>query len=949
MILNRLTLSKRLIIISIGLVVIPLITITLHVRYLFNDMSEVSTQKSGKAIEQQAIESLQIAAINERKNVEDLIIRGEADAQQLAGSSNVASLLASNEGSNQIWNSVALKEVNRLLEDINSTCVAQQKLLEKTVGHNLCVADEILKSCGQVTLSGRDLSWKAINQLTKEQTNITLPALQLGSEILGQNYDFQKPSPVVDKVSQLVGGTCTVFQRINAAGDMLRVVTNVKQADSSRAIGTFIPAIDSENKKNPVIETVLSDKIFQGRAFVVDSWCIAAYKPIKDANDRVVGMLYVGLREQDDNGLISTIAQTKIGEHGYPFIIDSKAVLQMHPRAELVGKNVITDLKLDAFGEVVQKKNIGQIGQISYDFEGKQKFVLYTYFKPWDWIICCSAYWSDLSIEAAALSKKMLTDEMTRLAATSTIEVNGKNLPIYSQIRFINETGKEIINITDGKAVSQLKDKSATAWFQKGAKTQQGSVYYAPVEIAVNTGKPELRIACPIYLNGKLKGMTVFSMNWDITRELLLNQKIASIGYHFIVNENGVILTHPKYNLTDNVNLCDKQYGELAELVENKILKGLSGNQRYISDGVEKLAAYEPLHVGQNRYSLVITVPSKEAFATVTQIRDSLHKQVSSAMLGLIPLVLVLSALGCLVGYWLSQTISHPLKKTIENLTAGAGNIISAAAQMSHASQDIAAGAGQQAANLQETSSSMEEISAITKKASIGSSQASMLADKTLNVADAGSKSMTQMQGAMDRIQKSSTETSKIIKAIDEIAFQTNLLALNAAVEAARAGEAGKSFAVVAQEVRNLAGRCAGAAKDTADIIDRSITDTKQGVEITAQVGKLLGEIIAGSKESAALIKQIAEGSSTQVIKIEQVNSAMEQMNNVTQQNSASADESAGVSHELNRQAQAMNEIIEHLIVLITGSCSPGASDSKELISQTEIAAEAESLETVKM
>jgi len=943
MIFNRLTLSKRLIIISIGLVVIPLVTITLHVRYLFNDMSDVSTQKSGKAIEQQAIESLQIAAVNERKYIENLIVRGETDAQQLSGSSNLASLLASNAGSNEIWNSIALKEVSRLLEGINNTCVAQQKLLESTVGHNLCVADEILKSRGQVSLSGQNLNWKAVNQLTKEQTTIKLPALQVGTEILEQNYDFQKPSPVVDKVSQLVGGTCTLFQRINEAGDMLRVATNVKQVDTSRAIGTFIPAIDPDNKKNPVIETVLGGKIFQGRAFVVDSWCIAAYKPITDANDKVIGMLYVGVREQDDSGLINTIAQTKIGEHGYPFIIDSKAVLQMHPRGDLVGKNIVADLKLDAFGEVVQKKSVGQIGQISYEFEGKQKFVLYTYFKPWDWIICGSGYWSDLSVEAAALSKKMLTDEMIRLAATSTTEVNGKNLPIYSQIRYIDETGQEIINITDGKVVSQLKDKSATAWFQEGAKARQGRVYYAPIEIAANTGKAEMRIVCPIWMDDKLKGMTVLGMNWDITRELLAGHKIASTGYPFIINENGLILTHPKYSLIDNVNLCDKQYGELAELVENRIVKGMSGNAKYVFEGVEKLSAFEPLRVGQNRYSLVVTAPVKEALVAVMQIRDNLRKQASNAMLGLIPLVLVLSALGCLVGYWLSQTISNPLKKTIENLTAEAGNIIGAAAQMSHASQDIAAGAGQQAANLQETSASMEEIAAITKKASSGSSQASILADKTLNVADAGSRSMSQMQGAMDRIQKSSTETSKIIKVIDEIAFQTNLLALNAA------GEAGKSFAVVAQEVRNLAGRCAGAAKDTADIIDRSITDAKQGVEITAQVGKLLGEIIDGSKESAALIKQIAEGSSMQVIKIEQVNSSMAQMNNVTQQNSASAEESAGVSHELNRQAQAMNEIIEHLIALITGSCSSGSSDDKELVGKTEIAAEMEPLEPVKV
>jgi len=168
-----------------------------------------------------------------------------------------------------------------------------------------------------------------------------------------------------------------------------------------------------------------------------------------------------------------------------------------------------------------------------------------------------------------------------------------------------------------------------------------------------------------------------------------------------------------------------------------------------------------------------------------------------------------------------------------------------------------------------------------------GSEQANTLASDARTAADDGTQAMGKMSDAINDIQKSSDETAKIIKVIDEIAFQTNLLALNAAVEAARAGETGKGFAVVAEEVRNLAMRSAEAAKNTTAMIAESVKNAKNGVDIAGEVEKTLSEIVTGVGKTTELVGEIAAASQEQAQGIDQVNTAVAQMDKVTQQNAA--------------------------------------------------------------
>jgi hypothetical protein len=277
--------------------------------------------------------------------------------------------------------------------------------------------------------------------------------------------------------------------------------------------------------------------------------------------------------------------------------------------------------------------------------------------------------------------------------------------------------------------------------------------------------------------------------------------------------------------------------------------------------------------------------------------------------------------MGGLVSAGLTLLIVRPLMRTltglIDNLNDGAEQIAAAAGQTSAASQSLAEGAGEQAASLEETSASLEEMSSMTKRNAENAQKANELARQARTAADKGVEDMQTMSAAMEALKVSSDDIAKIIKTIDEIAFQTNILALNAAVEAARAGEAGMGFAVVADEVRNLAQRSAQAAKETAAKIEGAIAKTAQGVEINNKVAATLNEIVTKARQVDELAAEVAGASREQTQGITQINTALTQMDQVTQSNAANAEESAAAAQELNAQATVLKESVHELVRLV--------------------------------
>jgi methyl-accepting chemotaxis protein len=286
------------------------------------------------------------------------------------------------------------------------------------------------------------------------------------------------------------------------------------------------------------------------------------------------------------------------------------------------------------------------------------------------------------------------------------------------------------------------------------------------------------------------------------------------------------------------------------------------------------------------------------------------------------------AVVGCLLAFFITRGITKPINHIIEDLSSGAEQVAAASGQVSSASQQAAQGASEQASSLEETSSALEEMSGMSKTNSQNAIKANELVRESSEVVGQAQNVMRQSTDAMTKINDASTKIANIIKAIEEIAFQTNLLALNAAVEAARAGEHGKGFAVVADEVRNLAQRSAQAANETAHLISDTIERVKKGVELNTELAESFTKVNDSSMKVAQLVDQIANASTDQAKGVEQINAAVSQMDKVVQLNAANAEESASASEELSAQAQTLKLTVVQLATLVGGDSSYDRSDS---------------------
>ncbi|HUB82833.1 MAG TPA: methyl-accepting chemotaxis protein [Bryobacteraceae bacterium] len=283
-----------------------------------------------------------------------------------------------------------------------------------------------------------------------------------------------------------------------------------------------------------------------------------------------------------------------------------------------------------------------------------------------------------------------------------------------------------------------------------------------------------------------------------------------------------------------------------------------------------------------------------------------------TASLVLLAGLLCCAAIAIGIGSFMRRATAQ-LQTTASELGQAARQIGSAASQVSSASSSLAQGASEQAASLEETSASSAEVNAMAGKNTELGREAARIVAQSAERFDQTSRLLDETVTAMREIHGQSGKISKIIKAIDEIAFQTNILALNAAVEAARAGEAGMGFAVVADEVRNLAQRSAQAARDTAALIEESIARSQDGKSKVDQVADAIRLIIAEAAKVKSLVDAMSAGSTQQATGTEQIVRAITQMEQVTQQTAANAEQGAAAAEELNAQSVALKEIMSRL------------------------------------
>lgn len=301
---------------------------------------------------------------------------------------------------------------NQIAKDIYKLCETTNEFLKNKLELSLSYARDLSHQSGSFTLSSEKTVWQAKNQLSEEVIEVSLPKMMLGSSWLGMNYDLSKKTPVVDDVGRITGSTCTIFQRINERGDMLRVATNVETNAKKRAIGTYIPAVQQDNSPNPVIASVVGGrKSYKGIALVVKDWYLTIYEPIFNSAGDVVGMLYVGEKLDANKTLHQAISNIVVGKTGYVYVLGAKGARK---GVYIVSKDGLRDGEniynsQDASGHYFIRSIVDNAVRLKgdevhvepYSWQNlgeespRAKFVSAVYFEPWDWIIGASSYEDD--------------------------------------------------------------------------------------------------------------------------------------------------------------------------------------------------------------------------------------------------------------------------------------------------------------------------------------------------------------------------------------------------------------------------------------------------------------------------------------------------------------------------------------------------------------------------
>jgi hypothetical protein len=306
-------------------------------------------------------------------------------------------------------------QVEKLAMTAHEMVVSTETRNQRRLEHSLSVARSLVDAGGGIEVGTGSVEWKAVNQVTREELRVALPPLQWGGKDLEANWDRSVPTPLVDEVKRLTREYCTVFQRINEAGDMLRVATSVVQTNGTRAVGTFIPARQPDGTESAVIREVLAGRTFRGRAMVVGEWHATAYEPVWDASrSRVIGMVYVGLELRDINReLLGSLRSIRIGKTGYIYVLGAQGADRGRYVMSQEGKRdgeVIVDAR-DADGRlfiqsIVEKALAAPKGQAALErypwqnageTEARMKVAAFTYFAPYDWVIAAGAYEDDFS------------------------------------------------------------------------------------------------------------------------------------------------------------------------------------------------------------------------------------------------------------------------------------------------------------------------------------------------------------------------------------------------------------------------------------------------------------------------------------------------------------------------------------------------------------------------
>jgi methyl-accepting chemotaxis protein len=466
-------------------------------------------------------------------------------------------------------------------------------------------------------------------------------------------------------------------------------------------------------------------------------------------------------------------------------------------------------------------------------------------------------------------------------------------------------------------------------------KNLNGEAYISDPQKSPVTGLPVNLFSVPIKRGGAIIGIMAFAVNiGEFSNQVIKDIKVAKTGFPYIVTLDGITIAHPKKEFILNLDLKKFDWGK-------KVLKAENGEIiRYTFDGINKIII--PIKNEKYRFITGVTVGEKD----ITDEARSLAmimvilSIIAIALTGGVVYFVIVSRLAPLDGcreiikemaegnlsvryngkynndeigeiVQSLNTAMDQFEKTISGIITASQNVAQAVEQIASGNQNLSQRTSEQASSLEEIASTIEEAAATVNQNAENATRASELTNAGADKSTESNKIANEAVKSIMEMNQSSKKVADIIAVINEIAFQTNLLALNAAVEAARAGEQGRGFAVVAGEVRNLAQRSGNAAKEIEELIKDTVNKVEKSTDLVNKTGIVLKEIEGAAKNTAQIINEIATASIEQKQGIDQINNAIAEMDNMTQQNASLVEETASASEEMSNQAQDLLEMVK--------------------------------------
>jgi methyl-accepting chemotaxis protein len=385
---------------------------------------------------------------------------------------------------------------------------------------------------------------------------------------------------------------------------------------------------------------------------------------------------------RDNRNLIKALRAPRIGDNGYAVVVDSSGNVVAHRKRRYIG-DPVADVEMPEFASIVTNRDKYRILTDHFEKEGTRQFITYKYYPEWQWNIAVTGRRGEIIDRTAEHARYEMILALQTFYKTTDMELGDTNVPLYNQIRFLRPSGKEDIRIQHGTIFGVYGDCADTAWFEQArllaAEKGRKGIYISPVDIALNTGLPEVRITQPVFFQEQLAGFIVLNMNWDVISLLFEDRVYGKSGRPFIVDDQGLLISAPDYSMTNAVRMTDASFGGLADIVRTEMTRGDAGFSEFERDGVKNIAAYVPLPIGTAIYSLAVTLPVQEVLGSVEKMSQNAHRQSGTVMRSIILITLGMVLVAIIIGWVMTRRIvSRPIARTstlLEDIAQGEGDL----------------------------------------------------------------------------------------------------------------------------------------------------------------------------------------------------------------------------------------------------------------------------------